>query len=82
MKTDSTHTKAAVPMDTPAAEIAEITLIALCDFFEKRYRLATQMANWWFGFLFDILKIQTAGLLIINQKKHFLLDVFSKIDNL
>src|SRR5690554_4054524 len=37
LNTDSTHTIAMVAMAIPHTEIIEITLIALCDFLEKRY---------------------------------------------
>jgi len=45
LKTDITQTSAMVPTATPAAEIPEMTLMVLCDFFEKRYRLATHSGN-------------------------------------
>jgi hypothetical protein len=40
LNTDRIITKAAVPTKTPSIEIPEIRLIALSDFFEKRYRRA------------------------------------------
>jgi hypothetical protein len=36
LKTDKTTIRAIVPIATPIAEIPEITLMALCDFLEKR----------------------------------------------
>jgi hypothetical protein len=36
LKTDKTVTMAIVATAIPHTEIAEITLMALCDFFEKR----------------------------------------------
>jgi len=45
LKTDNTHTRAIVPIATPIAEMAEMTLIALCDFLENKYRLAIHKEN-------------------------------------
>ena len=36
LKTDKVHTNANVAKATPQTEMAEITLMALCDFLEKR----------------------------------------------
>jgi hypothetical protein len=36
LKTDKTTTKAIVPIATPVAEMPEMTLMALCDFFENK----------------------------------------------
>ena len=38
MNTDNVHTSASVASATPHTEIAEITLIALCDFLENKYK--------------------------------------------
>ncbi|EXY88329.1 hypothetical protein NXW60_05900 [Bacteroides fragilis] len=40
MNTESVHTIAIVANATPHTEIAEMILMALCFFFEKRYRRA------------------------------------------
>jgi hypothetical protein len=37
LKTDNTTIKAIVPIAIPEAEMAEIILMALCDFFENKY---------------------------------------------
>jgi hypothetical protein len=36
LKTDKVHTNANVAKATPQTEMAEMTLMALCDFLEKR----------------------------------------------
>jgi len=36
LNTESTHTSAIAPTPTPAAEMPEMILMALCDFLEKR----------------------------------------------
>lgn len=45
LKIDNTITKAMVPIATPAEDMPEITLMALCDFLEKRYRPAILKLN-------------------------------------
>jgi hypothetical protein len=40
LNTDNTHTKAAVTIATPAAEMPDIMLITLCDLRENKYRRA------------------------------------------
>jgi len=37
LKTDNTMISAMAPIATPATEMAEMILMILCDFFEKRY---------------------------------------------
>jgi hypothetical protein len=45
LKIDNTQINAAVTTIIPAAEIADIILITLCDFFENKYRRAIKNAN-------------------------------------
>jgi hypothetical protein len=40
LNTDKTMTNAIVPTATPNTDRAEITFMALCDFFENKYRRA------------------------------------------
>jgi hypothetical protein len=40
-----------VPMQTPATEMPEMILMALCDFFEIRYRLAMKKGRFKSGCL-------------------------------
>jgi len=42
LKTDNTHTIAIVATAMPITDINEITLMALCDFFENKYLRATK----------------------------------------
>ena len=52
LNTDSTHTRAAVEITIPIAEINEIILMTLRLFFENRYRHATKKVS----FIFDNIK--------------------------
>lgn len=45
LNADKTITKAIVAMQTPVMAMYEITLIALCDFFEIKYRFAMKIGK-------------------------------------